>query len=148
VAVREYSRAIREFLDGMGECRSILASREYKGPEALPWKKFRILPLSKDRQRQLVENSFLDGDKKHLVNQHLAVERSTLGNNPLFLTLLCRFVKDVGAQPTNDHQLLTSHLQRLSAREPEYILRKYNLSSEQLMEGAESWQCSLPAIRL
>jgi hypothetical protein len=137
VAVKEYSKAIRQFLDGMGECRSILASREYKGPEALPWRKFRILPLNKDRQRMLVENSFLEDRKKNLVNQHLATERSTLGNNPLFLTLLCRFVKDLSVQPANDHQLLTSHLERLSAREPDYILKKYGLTSDQLMTGAQ-----------
>lgn len=135
-AVRQYSEAIRQFLDGMGSCRSVLASREYKGPEALPWKKFRILPLGSDRQQKLVENSFLDDHQIRLVQQHLATDRSALGNNPLFLTLLCRFVKDVGATPTNDHQLLTSHIERLASREPDYIRRKYGLTSDELLVGA------------
>lgn len=135
-AVRQYSEAIRQFLDGMGSCRSVLASREYKGPEALPWKKFRILPLGNDRQQKLVENSFLDDHQIRLVQQHLATDRSTLGNNPLFLTLLCRFVKDVGATPTSDHQLLSSHIERLASREPEYIRRKYGLTSDELIVGA------------
>ncbi|KAF3998513.1 NACHT domain-containing protein [Glaciimonas immobilis] len=137
-AVRQYSQAIRQFLDGMGECRSVLASREYKGPEALPWKKFRILPLGSERQSELVKNSFLDADQIELVHQHLATDRSKLGNNPLFLTLLCRYVKDEGAQPVNDHQLLTSHIERLASREPEYILKKYHLTSQQLIEGART----------
>ena len=44
--IQTYSQALRQFLEGMGECRGILASREFKGPEALPWKKIRILPLN------------------------------------------------------------------------------------------------------
>ncbi|WP_426087071.1 NACHT domain-containing protein [Janthinobacterium sp. PSPC1-1] len=136
-AVKKYSEAIREFLEGMGGCRGVLASREYKGPESLPWEKFRIIALSNDRQRQLVENSFLDSSKNELVNQHLAMDRSKLGNNPLFLSLLCRYVKDEGVQPVNDHQLLTSHIERLAFREPDYTARKYGLSGDDLLSSAE-----------
>lgn len=56
---KEYAEAIRKFLEGMGECRGILASREFKGPDSLPWKKFRILPLTSSKQRELVANAFL-----------------------------------------------------------------------------------------
>jgi hypothetical protein len=136
-AVREYSEAIRQFLDGMGACRGVLASREYKGPSALPWHKFSILPLNKDLQHILVKNSFLNIKEIELVSLHLAAERSSLGNNPLFLTLLCRFVKDEGKVPTNDHQLVTSHINRLACREPEYTFKKFSLTPPELLRGAE-----------
>lgn len=60
--LKQYSEAIRQFMDGLGPCRGILASREFKGPESLPWDKFRILPLSKHRQIELIDNSFLGRD--------------------------------------------------------------------------------------
>ena len=136
-AVNDYSHALRQFLEGMGECRGVLASREYKGPSALPWSKFRILPLGGDHQSRLVENSFLDDYQIRKVRQHLAIGGSSLGNNPLFLTLLCRHVKDEGQPPINDNQLLASHIFRLAFRDEEYISKKYGMTPDDLMVGAQ-----------
>lgn len=135
--VKQYSRAIRQFLDGMGDCRGVLASREYKGPNTIPWQKFRILKLDEKRQRNLVRNSFLSDERIEIVLQHLATNKSKLGNNPLFLTLLCRYVKDEGSQPKNDHQLLERHIERLTLRDTEYIFRKYGLTPYNLTAGAK-----------
>ncbi|MGJ7249537.1 NACHT domain-containing protein [Morganella morganii] len=135
--IRVYSRAIRQFLEGMGECKGILASREFKGPEALPWTKLRILPLSGEKQDELIRNSFLSEDNMSLVNQHLINPHSSIGTTPLFLTLLCRYVRDEGQTPRNDHDILLQHIERLAKREPEYLQRKYNLKPEDLLIGAE-----------
>lgn len=135
--VRHYSQAIRQFLEGMGECKGILASREFKGPEALPWKKLRILPLSGEKQDELIQNSFLDSQYMSLVRQHLARSHSSIGSTPLFLTLLCRYVRDAHQAPKNDHDILLQHIERLARREPEYLLRKYKLTPDQLIIGAE-----------
>lgn len=134
--VREYSEAIRVFLTGMGECRSVLASRLYKGPQELPWQKFRILPLSASRQEELVERSFLEDEQKDVVRQFVAAAESTLCDNPLFLTLICRYVKDLGRPPLNDLDLLAGHIGRLAHRDADYIERAYRLTPEQLMEGS------------
>lgn len=135
--IRIYSRAIRQFLEGMGECKGILASREFKGPEALPWTKLRILPLSGEKQDELIRNSFFYEDNMNLVNQHLINSNSSIGTSPLFLTLLCRYIKDEKQTPRNDHDILLQHIERLAKREPEYLQRKYNLSSDELLIGAE-----------
>lgn len=135
--VRQYSQAIRQFLEGMGECKGILASREFKGPEALPWKKLRILSLSGEKQDELIDNSFLTETQMSLVRQHLASSDSSIGATPLFLTLLCRYVKDEQHGPKNDHDILLQHIERLARREPEYLRRKYKLSTKELIDGAE-----------
>ncbi|MEB5888639.1 NACHT domain-containing protein [Enterobacter roggenkampii] len=135
--IRHYSQAIRHFLQGMGECKGILASREFKGPEALPWKKLRILPLSVEKQDELIRNSFLNEQQMDLARQHLASSRSSIGATPLFLTLLCRYVRDEQRAPANDHDILLQHIERLARREPEYLQRKYGLTPEQLIAGAE-----------
>lgn len=135
--IRHYSQALRHFLEGMGECKGILASREFKGPEALPWKKLRILPLSGEKQDELIRNSFLDVPNMNLVRQHLANSHNSIGATPLFLTLLCRYVRDEKKAPSNDHNILLQHIERLARREPDYLERKYKLSPEELMIGAE-----------
>lgn len=135
--VKSYSQALRQFLEGMGHCKGILASREFKGPEALPWKKLRVLPLSGEKQDELIGNSFLDEKNMNLVRQHLANSHSSIGATPLFLTLLCRYVRDENKPPENDHDILFQHIDRLSRREPQYLLKKYNLTPSQLVNGAE-----------
>lgn len=135
--VKQYSQAIRQFLEGMGECKGILASREFKGPEALPWKKLRILPLSGEKQDELIQNSFLTPQQMSLVRQHLANSDNSIGSTPLFLTLLCRYIRDEQKSPNNDHDILLQHIERLARREPEYLERKYKLTAEELIDGAE-----------
>jgi energy-coupling factor transporter ATP-binding protein EcfA2 len=136
--IRSWSEAIRTFLTGMSSCRGIVASREFKGPESLPWQKFRILSLSGKRQDQLIDRSFLESGQKEMVRQHLAAVGSTaLSGNPLFLNLLCRFIKDEGHLPANDHDLLARHIKRLAHRDQDYIQRKYRITPGALIAGAQ-----------
>nr|WP_304665455.1 NACHT domain-containing protein [Pseudomonas savastanoi] len=136
-SVKQYSEAIRMFLDGMGECKGVLASREFKGPEALPWNKLRILPLSGEKQDELIDNSLLPETSLKLVRQHLANSHSSTGSTPLFLTLLCRFVRDEQRAPNNDHDILLRHIDRLAKREPDHLLRRYRFTVDELIQGAE-----------
>ncbi len=134
---KEYAEAIRKFLEGMGECRGILASREFKGPDSLPWKKFRILPLTSSKQRELVANAFLSQEQERKVLHHLATSKSSLVNTPLFLTLLCRYVKSKNETPRNDYELLSLQINGLAHRDPVYLRRNYGLDPEDLLKGAQ-----------
>ncbi|MGZ8945569.1 MAG: NACHT domain-containing protein [Methylococcaceae bacterium] len=134
--IAQHAEAIRQFLNGMSSCHGVLASREFRGPDALPWQKIRILPLSEERQTLLIKNSFLETKDKEIVKQHLVSGNSSLRNNPLFLTLLCRYVKDHNHPPINDHDLLSGHIDRLAQRDEDYTIRKYGLTPGQLIEGA------------
>lgn len=136
-ATKEYAEAIRKFLEGMGACRGILASREFKGPESLPWKKFRILRLTSSKQQELVANAFLSQDQERAVLRHLAIHESSLANTPLFLTLLCRYVKEASTTPKNDYELLSLQIERLAQRDPLYLQKTYGLTPAQLLAGAQ-----------
>ncbi|MFG6488608.1 NACHT domain-containing protein [Roseateles sp. BYS78W] len=136
-AAFQYSEAIRQFLDGMGACKGILASREFKGPEALPWKKFRILSLSVAKQEELVANSFLTAAQAKIVLLHLSSQSEGLAHTPLFLTLLCRYVRDEGRAPENDYQLLSLQIEKLAKRDPAFLLRQYSLTPDELIAGSE-----------
>ena len=134
--IRQYAEAIRQFMEGISGCRGVLASREYKGPDTLAWQKLRIVPLSQERQEELLENSFLELSQKEVARQHLASSKSVIASNPLFLTLLCRYIREENRAPISDYDLLANHINRLASREEEYISRKYGLSPEELKRGA------------
>jgi hypothetical protein len=136
--IQKHATVVSKFLTGMIPCRGILASREYKGPDSLPWPKFRILPLSEDRQRRLINNSFLPDNNRDTVREHVLLSSSAIYRNPLFLSLLCRFVKDEGTAPTTDHDMLLRHIERLANREEDYIHRKYKITPAELIDGART----------
>lgn len=134
--IADHANALRQFLSGMSSCRGIIASREFKGPNVLAWQKLRILPLSQKRRTEIVANYFLPEHHRAAVGRHLGITNSTLYTNPLFVTLLCRHVKDEGEPPINDLDLLYKHLNRLTSRDSEYINRRYHITPHQLMQGA------------
>ncbi|WP_375772993.1 NACHT domain-containing protein [Archangium gephyra] len=134
-AIKEYAEAIRRFLAGMNDCRGIIASREFKGPDSLPWHKLRILTLSGERRERLVNNTFLSPEQKEIVRRYLATNDSLL-QTPLFLTLLCRYVKEENRPPPHDHDLLIRHIDRLARRDPDYVKKTHRFTPEEILEGA------------
>jgi hypothetical protein len=135
-AVMEYSAAIRSFMDGFGACRSVLASREYKSPTSLVWPKLRILPLSESLQERLVKRTFLTDDQKDKVLLYISRSVSATYKNPLFLTLLCKYVKIHNSTPIDEHELLFNHVKSLTRRDIGYVERTWSFSPDELWQGA------------
>jgi hypothetical protein len=135
--VRDYTNAIRQFMDGMGACKGVLASREFKGPEAIPWQKLRILALDAPRQDQLISNALLSAEQQRLVHRHLAMSDGTIFRNPLFLSLLCRYVRDKNARPAHDYDLVYQQVERLARRDVDHLGTEYELNPDQLLQGAK-----------
>lgn len=134
--IEKYSEAIRQFMEGMGKCRGILASREFKGPGKLPWDKLRILPLDNERQLRLIQKSSLSSELRSIAYSQLAAPHSAIYKNPMFLTLLCKHIKDNKREPEHSYDLLTKHLDKLSRRDMENVKKSYKLEPEDLMYGA------------
>jgi len=134
--IDRYGRAIQQFMDGLGSCRGVLASREYKSPKLLAWPKLKILPLNESLQEELVNRTFLDKDQKGIAVRALSSSPSSTYRNPLFLTLLCRFVRDNNAPPKNEHELLYRHVEALSSRDSEFVRKKWGLSPTQVRASA------------
>jgi len=136
--IESHATAIRQFLQGMSNCRGVLASREFKGPKGLTWHKLKLASLTLKKQRELVRNAFLSPELQELIDAHLLVRSSRLASNPLFLSLLCRYVKDEKHIPLHDHALLLGHLKKLARRDAEYVARHFRLSPSDLIGGAEN----------
>lgn len=131
--IRQFSEAIRGFLAGMSSCKGVVASREFKGPDTLPWPTLRIQALNISRQLDLIENSFLNSEQQEIVRRYVASGHSSLSDNPLFLSLICRFAKEHNDVPSDDHGLLLGHIKRLSERDSEYLQANYQLTSAELV---------------
>jgi hypothetical protein len=135
--IDSHASAIRHFLQGMSGCRGVIASREFKGPRNLTWHKLKLLPLSLKKQRELVSNSFVVPELQQTLDDYLVVSDSRWTANPLFLALLCRFVKEEKKLPRHNHDLIIRHLQRLATRDVEYISRHFGVSVPEMLSGAE-----------
>lgn len=134
-AVALYGRAIQQFMDGLGECRGVLASREFKSP-ALHWPKVNILQLDESRQLELIERTFLSDDNKAVARAAVSLSQSATYRNPLFLTLLCKYVSKRASAPSNEHALLIDHVEYLARRDPEYLSKRWGFTPDDILRGA------------
>jgi hypothetical protein len=134
--IDRYGRAIQQFMDGLGRCRGVLASREYKSPKALAWPRLRILPLNEGLQEELVSRTFLTKLQKSTVLHALSRSHSSTFRNPLFLTLLCRYVRENESSPRNEHELLYRHVDSLCERDEDYVVSRWGLDAAAMKEAA------------
>jgi len=95
--IEKYNSAISDFLGGMNECRGVIASRSYKGPERQGWKTFRVLELSSARQQVLARRALALKPElvpKLLGQLSLAQEDvRAMARNPMLLGLLCEHMR-------------------------------------------------------
>ncbi|HEX2994764.1 MAG TPA: NACHT domain-containing protein [Anaerolineales bacterium] len=140
--IREYAEAISSFLHGMNGCRGIVASREYKGPRFLGWPKFRILPLTLDRKRELIKRTGFRLDvQKAIVNgiSQSAADFRTLTGNPMFLNLLCEFMnkKDTPEFPRHTHNIFNDYIWKRLEHDEERLQKRFSKTPAQIRDAAE-----------
>ena len=138
--VGSYAEAISDFLHGLNKCRGIIASREYKGPNLLGWPKFRILPLSENRQQVLVRQFDLSKELEAQIIGNLGVSTQNIrqmSSNPMFLSLLCDYVKSNASFPEHDYTVYEEFIRNRFSRDKERLQRRYRLLPEQVRYAAE-----------
>lgn len=149
--VAEYTQAIADFLSGMNACRAVVASRFYRGPEAQGWRKFRILDLSPQRQRQLiskaliVRSSLMPGMMGDLQNAPQDVRN--MASNPLLLGLLCEHVR-IGHQfPVNAFEVYSKYIASRLTRDAARVTERYAIEIVEVQKIAEEIAFSITADR-
>ncbi len=139
--VRSYGDAIDAFLHGMNSCRSIVASRQFRGPAYLGWPKFRILPLSEKYRRRLIQRSALAPKlARELVGQlgNANSDILTMAGNPLFLALLCEYMKSGKPFPLNTHAVFETYIENRLERDEVRLTQRFGLSPTQIRTAAEN----------
>jgi hypothetical protein len=96
-AATAFGGAIRDFaLDcGRGDCPIVVASRPYRSPERLNWRKLVLKPLDDRRIREVIDARFKPKRRADRVLTELAERQPVLGEylrNPLFLALICDYL--------------------------------------------------------
>jgi len=139
--ISDYTKAIEGFLRE-GKCRGIVASRAYRGPLQSTWPKFRILPLSEERRITLIEKANL---KPQLANELKGQLRLATGGlhemikNPMFLGLLCEYMKSGEVFPQKAHDVFESYIQSRFKRDEARLQRRYaEVSLTDLRQFAEN----------
>ncbi len=138
--VRNYGRAIESFLRGMNQCKGVIASRQFRGPNQLGWPRFNILPLTEKRREALVKKANLDSKLESKIIGHLDVadhEMRVWASNPMFLGLLCEHIKLGRPFPEHTHDILETYLKERLERDEEKLKRKFNLKAKDVRSAAE-----------
>lgn len=138
--VLAYADAIRGFLEGLNHCRGVIASREYRGPKYLSWPRFRIMPLTRNKQEELVRRADLSSEDKSIVLEGMkasSFRNDGFTENPMFLGLLCEYVRQAHVYPENDHSIFESFITNRLIRDEDRLQKRFDLSVSDLQRGAE-----------
>jgi hypothetical protein len=139
-SVFQYANAIADFLGGMNRCRGIVASREFKGPTQLGWPVFRILPLSKSRQRQLTDRARLSSDQQNALWADLDYAPQQIlemCGNAMFLSILCEYVKTSPKFPESVHSVFDLYMGTRFLRDSQRLMTRFGISEYRLRRFAE-----------
>lgn len=139
-AIEAYADAVHAFLHAMNACRGVVASREFRGPGRAAWPTFRVVPLSEQRKRLLVQKAELDRAVEdqllgELPNAEVSVQQ--MSGNPLFLGLLCEHMRQGNDFPTNVHAVLETYIGHRLARDAERVRGHFGVGSDDVREVAE-----------
>jgi hypothetical protein len=139
--VEKYSAAISDFLRGMNECRGVVASRSYKGPDRQGWKKFRILELSSSRQGVLARRALAlrpELVSKLVGDLSLAQEDvRAMARNPMLLGLLCEHVRLGNDFPSTAYEVFSRYIEHRFERDAERVKSRHGLTTDELRVWAE-----------
>ena len=140
--IREYAEAISDFLHRMNRCRGIVASREYKGPRFLGWPRFRILPLTLDRKRELIRRTGLRLDIQKVITNGISQPTTDfryLTGNPMFLNLLCEYMNkiEIPEFPRHTHKIFNDYVWKRLKHDEERLQQRFSKTPEDIRSAAE-----------
>ncbi|WP_420644587.1 hypothetical protein [Candidatus Leptofilum sp.] len=138
--ISKYAEAISDFLLGMNTCRGVVASRYFRGPKQVSWPRFRILPLSDSKKFELVERVELPHELMSVLTENLGIasrEIHLMSGNPLFLGLLCEYIRAEKVFPSNTFVVFESYIENRLSRDKERLRHRFQLDPAEVRATAE-----------
>ena len=138
--IATYTDALYDFLTSMNACRGVIASREFRGPRRITWPRFRILLLTARQRKDLIGKLSLDRDTGQWIQGELAAADQgvrQLASNPLFLVLLCEYLRTVREFPRSVHVVFESYVARRFRDDQRRLLDRFGISAEAARAVAE-----------
>lgn len=148
-AVEEYAQAIYDFLHGMKTTRAVVASREFRGPKTFRAPRFTVMQLSARQQRDLVKRSGLRPERADEVHAGLATadpDMQQMAKNPMFLGLICEYVRTVGDFPDSAHSAYESYLDQRLKADQDRIQKRHGVGPDVVRRIAEEAAFSMAAV--
>ncbi|HEY1534721.1 MAG TPA: NACHT domain-containing protein [Polyangiaceae bacterium] len=133
--VAEYALAVKDFLTGMRKGRAVVASREFRGPQTFNVPRFRIVNLTVEQQADLIRKSGLRPAAQAAVHAGLAdtdPELRQLARNPMFLGLVCEYVRSRGTFPPSSHAAYDSFLDQRLTRDGDRLRKRYSVGPDEV----------------
>jgi len=130
--ITSYAQAIADFLGGLNQCRGVIASRQFRGPGRPDWPRFTVLALSEQRRSELIRKADLHPeDERRLIGQlaNADAEIRNSAGNPMFLALLCEYMKDHSDFPSNAHVVFEAYVTSRLTRDAERLQRRFGLTA-------------------
>ena len=141
--IAQYSDAIFDFMTTFNTGRGIIASRYFRSPRQGRLPRFRILPLSERRREQLIRRAGLKPKVvQEVFRQLIAAPPSIrqMAGNPMFLGLLCEFVRDGHGFPDASHAVFERYVDRRLRRDEAKLADRYAVTPDEARATAESLQ--------
>jgi hypothetical protein len=136
--VTEYAVAIRQFVSGMRRSQAIIASREFHAPDVLPVPRFKIIELTAKRQADLVRRSGLTASQQDIVQVGLAEPQLQAdAKNPMFLSLVCEYVRSRRAFPPSSHETYDHYVERRLSRDADRMRQRHEVEYGKVREVTE-----------
>lgn len=148
--IEEYADALHNFLIGMKKCRGVIASREFRGPRSFRVPRFRVAPLTRRRQRDLVRRSGLTPEKQDIVMAGLAAadsEFDQMALNPMYLGLVCEHARETGVFTSTSYLVHKTYMEQRFARDADRIMQRYGIKIETVRAVAEEAAFCMAAVR-
>ncbi|MFI6319837.1 NACHT domain-containing protein [Nonomuraea sp. NPDC050556] len=106
--VRPYAKAITSLIAG-GTTRCVLASREYKGPKLPDWTRLEIVGLQIEEQEALLRGYGAAPEPVEALLRDPRLGFAADLRNPLYLSLLARFLNANGSVPARPSELFEDY---------------------------------------
>ena len=138
--IRAYSSAISDFMYGLNECRGIIASRSFRGPQSLNWPRFTILGLSGERRLKLIQTAGLDSEMERAILEGVSNASDVMVpmfSNPLFMALLCEYMRVGRAFPENVHMVFETYVTTRLNHDRPRMSSAYNVEPDEVRKVAE-----------
>lgn len=139
--VKAYGSALHSFVHGMHNCRSVIASREYRGAEEIFGDV--VLTMSKltpTQQRQLVRNYQLSDDLMVQFEEGLAIGDTAvqrMADNPMFLGLICEYLQSNGSFPEYTHSIFETYVDKRLQKDGERLSRAFDVTPRLVQDKAQ-----------
>jgi hypothetical protein len=139
--VNDFADAVFEFLLQTDNCRAVVASRQFRGPQGrLAWPTMQVLPLSLRRINRFVTKRVslpvaLE-DQLYASIRSATTSIGRFARNPQFLGLLADHVRETERVPPDWHIVFKSFIDRRLHRDAERVKERFGVDAKELHGAA------------